>query len=121
MKLVAGLLRAARKPPRVLIQRLGFEARARMERFRAPRRQQRFDEGALLAAAKAPDRGSLWRRLAARPCPTYSGRVGYAEYGALCPGDAARTTVAAERALLHRVDLLGSGPVDLGPRIDWSR
>lgn len=27
----------------------------------------------------------------------------------------------AEEALAHRVDLLGSGPVDLGPEIDWHR
>src|SRR5258708_2107537 len=37
------------------------------------------------------------------------------------PQHAERTRAAAEQALKHVVDLLGSGPVDLGPRIDWQR
>ena len=34
---------------------------------------------------------------------------------------AARVREEAEMALAHVVDLLGSGPVELGPRIDWQR
>jgi hypothetical protein len=37
------------------------------------------------------------------------------------PDDAQRTRAAAEDALHHVVDLLGSGPKQLGPRIDWHR
>jgi hypothetical protein len=37
------------------------------------------------------------------------------------PGHAERTRVAAEQALAHVVDLLGSGPVKLGAHIDWHR
>jgi hypothetical protein len=37
------------------------------------------------------------------------------------PGHAQRTRQAAEDALNHIVDLLGSGPVPLGERIDWHR
>lgn len=35
------------------------------------------------------------------------------------PGAAARTIAAADRACEHVFDLLGSGPVALGPEIDW--
>jgi glycosyltransferase involved in cell wall biosynthesis len=35
------------------------------------------------------------------------------------PDQAQRTRTAAEQAVAHVVDLLGSGPVWLGPRIDW--
>ena len=35
------------------------------------------------------------------------------------PRHAERTRTAAEQAVDHVVDLLGSGPVKLGPRIDW--
>jgi len=35
------------------------------------------------------------------------------------PGHAERTRAAAEQALNHVVDLLGSGPTSLGGRIDW--
>jgi len=37
------------------------------------------------------------------------------------PWHAQRTREAAARALNHVFDLLGSGPVHLGPRIDWQR
>ncbi|MGI9146229.1 MAG: heparinase II/III domain-containing protein [Chloroflexota bacterium] len=37
------------------------------------------------------------------------------------PALAERTRVAAEQAVAHVVDLLGSGPVQLGQRIDWHR
>ena len=36
-----------------------------------------------------------------------------------CPGAAALTVAAADRACAHVFDLLGSGPVALGPAIDW--
>jgi hypothetical protein len=38
-------------------------------------------------------------------------------------GDSARAEmiVVADRILAHEFDLLGSGPVNLGPRIDWQR
>ena len=37
------------------------------------------------------------------------------------PEHAQRTRAAAEQAMQHVVDLLGSGPTHLGPRIDWHR
>src|SRR5207248_7100469 len=37
------------------------------------------------------------------------------------PEHAERTRMAAEQALEHIVDLLGSGPIQLGERIDWHR
>ena len=37
------------------------------------------------------------------------------------PEHAQRTRAAAEQAMQHVVNLLGSGPTHLGPRIDWHR
>jgi hypothetical protein len=37
------------------------------------------------------------------------------------PGDRERSIDAAERVMRHELDLLGSGPVALGERIDWHR
>jgi hypothetical protein len=42
-----------------------------------------------------------------------------AQFDALCPGEFERIYAGANAALAHRVDLLGSGPVDLGREIDW--
>src|SRR5947207_2339762 len=43
------------------------------------------------------------------------------EYERTCPGDGGRIMQAAAQALSRRVDLLGSGPIDLGTPIDWHR
>jgi hypothetical protein len=43
------------------------------------------------------------------------------ELDTLDAGSRARLLQRAERILAHRFDLLGSGPTDLGPTIDWQR
>ena len=37
------------------------------------------------------------------------------------PDERERVLAAADLALRHRIDLLGSGPVDLGEPVDWHR
>ncbi len=113
--------RALRKPPRVIVSRIAYEAAARAERYVAPWRARRFDGRRLLRACGDADLDALWRRLAARPYPAYTGRIDAAEHRRLCPGDADQVRRAAEDALAHRVRLLGPDTVDLGPRIDWLR
>jgi uncharacterized heparinase superfamily protein len=63
----------------------------------------------------------LWERLASRPFVTPTGRVEPERYDAICPGQASRVLEAAERALARRVDLLGSGWIELGRPVDWLR
>lgn len=106
--------RALRKPPRMLARRLLDEAAVELERLRAPRRAARFGEPELLRATGEPSVDRLWERLLAR-----------APFG---PGGPALPTAgrewilaAAEDAVARRVDLLGSGPVELGTPVDWLR
>jgi hypothetical protein len=101
-------------------RRLAYEVAVQAERFLAPRRARRFGREALLRATEAPDIESLWRRLSERPYPAHTGAVSPEAYRGLCPGDEERIRAAAEDARAHRVTLLGSGPVELGPRFDWS-
>ncbi|HXB57601.1 MAG TPA: alginate lyase family protein [Vicinamibacteria bacterium] len=109
-----------RRPPRAVARRVAYELAAQAERFLAPRRARRFSREALLRATGAPDIDSLWRRLSERPYPAYTRPVSPEAYRDLCPGDEERILAAAEDARAHRVSLLGSGPVELGPRFDWS-
>lgn len=108
------LRRAARKPPRVLARRLVDEATVEVERLLAPRRAARFDELALLDASGAPTVDALWDRAVAnapfaRGAPTVSDE------------ERQRILRAADDAVLRRIDLLGTGPVELGTPIDWLR
>lgn len=107
----ARVRRGLRKPPRVLAARLAAEARGEVERFTAPRAARKLD---ILAAAGSASIDELWERLAARP------------YLVTAPAEVpeperARIRAAAAEARARRVDLLGSGPVELGTPIDWHR
>jgi uncharacterized heparinase superfamily protein len=111
--------RILRKPPGIIVHRVLSELSAQADRFRAPRRARCFDNSVLLASTDASSLKQLWTRLSDRVYAVPAKRVAEFDYERACPGDGARIISAAENALLHRVDLLGSGPVDLGPRIDW--
>jgi hypothetical protein len=115
-----GLIRRAiRKSPAAVARRAWAELAAETERLGAPRRARGLREERLLAELDATDLDSLWRRLRGRPHPCWSRPVREELYERLCPGDRARIHEQAERALAHRLDLLGSGPLDLGVEIDW--
>lgn len=115
---VGMIRRGLRKPPRVIVRRIADELRAQLERRMAPRRG-RLRLARLLAELEASDLDSLWRELATLPYPAVTTPVDRATFEALCPGETARVLARAEDALAHRVDMLGSGPVELGEDIDW--
>jgi uncharacterized heparinase superfamily protein len=115
----ATLRRALGKPPSAVLRRVAREAGTGIDRLNAGRRARRFDVNALLRATKATSLEGLWDRLADRPLPFTTEPVDLGLYDDLCPGDTDRILTLAERAAAHEVELLGSGPINLGPTIDW--
>lgn len=114
--------RALRKPPRVLVQRLLRGAQHELDRFTQPRFGRRFRSGGVLARMGANSIDALWQELLEQPFWTFDpAQLLPDEYERVCPGDTARILQAADRAARHEIDLLGSGPVQLGPHIDWHR
>lgn len=117
--LLGKIRRGLRKPPSVIVARVFAMLRTQTERLRLPRRV-RLSSARLLCELQAPTLDALWRRLAARPFPAWFGPCDSAEVDALCgPAERSALLAKAEDALAHRVDLLGSGPQELGPVIDW--
>src|SRR4051794_19022408 len=110
--------RGLRKPPRYILHRLILEARAEAERYWGPRRARQFDLSTLLAANSAATLDELWTRLRGQSYISSVGPIQRADYDRACPGDALRILGLAENAIAHRVDLLGSGLVELGESID---
>jgi hypothetical protein len=104
--------RALRKPPRVLARRLAHEAMVEAERVRAPRRAASLD---LLRATSAGSIDALWERTVARAPFAHGAPPG------LPSAEREHVLARAEDAVARRVDLLGSGPVELGRPIDWLR
>jgi uncharacterized heparinase superfamily protein len=107
------------------VARAGREVRQRWRRRRDLLLGTGISERQLRSALRADLRGEgrLLAHLRSRAAPAFLGPDDLA--AALsglerhCPGAAARTIAAADRACAHVFDLLGSGPVPLGATIDW--
>lgn len=113
--------RGWRKPPHVIIRWLIRQARAEWDQHRAEAKARAITPEALLDKLNAGSFDSLWARLAEAPFPAHTNPIKAEDYEAACPGDGARIIKAAEDAVARRVDLLGSGPVDLGRPIQWHK
>jgi hypothetical protein len=114
--------RALRKSPAHLTRRLMTEVQHEIDRFRQPRLGRLFHAGELLRRTNAPSLDALWKRLLESPFWAVDPCLMQANvYERVCPEDRSRIIAAAERAARHEIDLLGSGPVELGERIDWHR
>ena len=118
--------RLRRVPPRrlpVVVGRYAWQtARARARRWQMVRNRGELSDAALARAlghtsAEAAFAGFL-ERFFVRPADA---RERAHTIATTYPQHARRTLEAAERALDHVVDLLGSGPVPLGQRINWQR
>lgn len=118
---IGKIRRGLRRPPSYIVERLKLEARAEAERYWGPRRAQRFDLAALLWTTESESLEDLWTRLQEQDYVVPTSPVAREVYERICPGDCQRILDQAEDALAHRVNLLGSGPVDLGSRIDWHK
>ncbi|MEH2511209.1 putative heparinase superfamily protein [Nitrobacteraceae bacterium AZCC 1564] len=111
--------RLASKPPSYVVRRLTQEARMQSERFVAPAFARLISGHRLARWAGASSIDDLWEKLASMPYPARSELVDRLDYDRAFPGSAETIFAAAERALKHELDLLGTGPIQMGPHIDW--
>jgi Heparinase II/III-like protein/Heparinase II/III N-terminus len=119
--IVARARRVLSRPPSYILMRAWAELRHETDRLTQPRLGRRFDLRRLLARTGARDLDELWERVAASAARGAAAPPTAADYVRWCPGDLERVVAAADRAAGHEIDLLGSGPVSLGPVIDWHR
>jgi hypothetical protein len=113
--------RGIRKPPKVIARRLSDEVRSELDRFVAPLRAKQLTGSRLVKAFGLQDIDALWDYLGKLPYAAQVENVNVGEYEKIFPGDAIRIINMAENAIHHEVNLLGSGPVKLGNKIDWHR
>jgi len=92
-----------------------------MERYWAPYRVRSFDQRALLQTTGYNRIDVLWDSLGKNTYPAFVERIDSNQLTQLCPDDPGRILSNATLALQHQVNLLGSGLVDLGEKIDWQR
>jgi hypothetical protein len=102
--------RGWRKPPHVIVHWLARQAGAELDQRMAPSRVRWLDGDRLLGLLGEENLDSLWARLGAAPFPAFLGPVDQDSLEDLSTGETARILAAAEDAIAHRVDFLGSGP-----------
>lgn len=117
--IVNRLKRLASKPPTYVVRRLTQEVRMQSERFVAPAFARTISGQRLARWAGQSSIDGLWEALASKSYPARSAPVDRSDYDRAFPGSAEIILAAAERALKHEIDLLGTGPVQMGPTIDW--
>lgn len=119
--LLAKIGRGLRKPPNVIIKRLHHELAGYAERYIAPQRVRGLTLTALLNKTHHQTLHEFWECLSARPYCASIGQINGSVLDAFCPGETNVVLARAEFAIEHRVDLLGSGLIELGKAIDWHR
>lgn len=113
--------RVARKSPVYVVKRLAREAAMEADRVLAPARARRITGARLAKMAGVVDIDALWSLLADRPFPAVTDSETAGAFASSFPDAVVAVMKAADRAIAHEIDLLGSGPVALGDEIDWLR
>lgn len=110
--------RGLAKSPSYVAARLLQEVLAQTERYRAPLRSRRLTAEVLARREGHASVSDWWRALAERPW--FAGiTVTREDVERICPGESERILAGAELAMARRVNLLGSGMIELGSSFDW--
>ena len=120
-RLVTRARRASRRPPRYLLKRVLEIVVVRLRRPWASILPRIVTAGSVVKAVGAESVDTLWERQQNAPFFVVpSDREKWTQiFRARFPEAPALVVAAADQALRHEFDLLGSGPVDLGPRLPW--
>jgi hypothetical protein len=113
--------RALSKPPSYVLKRVRTEIGHALSGFTQPAFGRRFSARQLLQRTNASDLTELWGRMQANASRIFPHLPSRNAIDSLVAGESDRILEAAARALENRIDLLGSGPVQLGHSIDWHR
>lgn len=113
--------KALHRPPRYVAARVWQETLRQARRPWGLVRPRLLTVRALTRGLGASSVDEAWTRLAGAPFFLHAGdRDAWATaFHARFPEAAARVVAEADRRVRHEFDLLGSGPVQLGPRLPW--
>jgi hypothetical protein len=100
-------------------RRLIGEARKEADRFAAPLAAKRIDASWLIRKAKVKNIDELWQTLLAEPFPLATDELNPSRFTGLFYEATAKILEAADRAINRKINLLGTGDIDLGTPVDW--
>lgn len=120
-KLILKIKRGIKKPPGVIIRRIISEIRAETERFLSPYRASHFTKLTLQKKTEVTSVDELWSTLGDSPFTFIPSGQDCENFRSLYPEDIEQIIFKAKEAINHRVNLLGSGNILLGDKIDWHK
>jgi hypothetical protein len=100
-------------------RRLIGEARKEADRFAAPLAAKRIDASWLIRKAKVKNIDELWQTLLAEPFPLATDELNPSRFTGLFYEATAKILEAGDRAINRKINLLGTGDIDLGTPVDW--
>lgn len=122
MELIDKIKRGLKKPPKIIFARVLDEIRKILGQFSAPIKVKLLTEKKLLHLTEKNSLIDLWNRLAAQQYPVeVTSFFNADEYNQICPDDFPRIICAAEKSLSKNINLLGTGWISLGEKIDWHK
>lgn len=115
---VSRLRRATRRPPAELVHHGFLELKALKDRMCASPLSGP-SERTLPNIFEVQDIAELWEILAGRPFPISTQIMAHDDLEQRCPGEVNRIKTEAKEAMSFKIDLLGSGKVNLEAPVNW--
>lgn len=121
MVLIDKIKRGLGKPPKVILQRIAAEIKIEVDRFYSPFRSRRMTERRLLQESGSYSTiRELWKYLGSRGFPAVTTPCSKNDLNDI--GINFQIILdKAKNAIDHKIDLLGSGQIELGDRIQWHK
>ena len=120
-EIIQKIKRGFKKPLPVILERIGYEIRSEFDRFWEPYYPSILTKSSLLSKLQASNLDILWAKLSKIPYPATLNPISLENYEQITQKSPNWIFEAAEKALNHDVNLLGSGPIDLGSKIKWNK
>lgn len=120
--IISKIRRGLKKPPKVIFHKIIDEIKLFSGQFITPYRIKNFTKEQLLKNTEAKSIQELWEFLALQSYPaSQTFFVAPQQYNDVCPNDYSRILNSAQRALSKEINLLGTGWIYLGDKIDWHK
>jgi uncharacterized heparinase superfamily protein len=119
--IVDKIQRGLKKPPKVIINRVVDEIKLHLGQFYFPYKAKQFDLNKLLRETQTSTIEHLWDKISRNKYFSNTDFRSITDYENQCPNDYERILKSAKRALNNEVNLLGTGYINLGEKIDWHK
>jgi uncharacterized heparinase superfamily protein len=118
-KWVNRIKRGIKKPPDVILLKFKNEIIIELNRFLDPIYAKTFKKQSLLKATQFDSLEALWDHLIKSPSPAFTSLNRQSDYEKIDSEDKDKIINKANLAVSHKVNLLGSGLINLGEKINW--